>query len=80
MICCQDYTSESIEAEKTNNLFAPEKITINISNCSLNGKKLTESDKEDLIYLYRSKEAKAGGKGTYRLSDDSSIFPIIVIK
>lgn len=55
MICCQDYTSESIEAEKTNNLFAPEKITINISNCSLNGKKLTESDKEDLIYVYRSK-------------------------
>lgn len=80
MICCQDYTSESVEAEKTNNLFAPEKITINISNCSLNGKKLTESDKEDLIYVYRSKEAKAGGKGTYRLSDDSSIFPTIVIK
>lgn len=79
MICCQDYTSESVEDEKTNNLFASEKITINISNCSLNGKNLTESDKEDLIYVYRSKEAKAGGKGTYRLSDDSSIFPKINI-
>lgn len=79
MICCQDYTSEDSNAEKTNNLFAPEKIKINITNCSLNGKKLTEADKEDLIYVYRSKEAKEGGKGTYRLSDDETIFPTIRI-
>lgn len=79
MICCQDYTSESVEAERTNNLFAPEKIKINITNCSLNDKKITEADKEDLIYVYRSKEAKENGKGTYRLSDDETIFPTIRI-
>ena len=80
MICCQDYTSKTVEAEAEMNLFAPEKITIHITNCSLNGKKLTEADREDLIYVYRTAEAKADGtKGTYRYSNGQGIMPTLTI-
>lgn len=41
LMICQDYTSGSVAAEEANNLFAPEKITVNISNLTVpGGKKL----------------------------------------
>ena len=66
MIICQDYTSKSAEAEATNNLFAPEKVTVNIVNCTKNGKKITMTSPEDvcgtgnadtqLLYVWNSYE------------------------
>ncbi len=58
MIILQDYTSQSLEETISNNLFAPEKMTINISNFIYQGKKITKDDLQDIIYLYRDKEKK----------------------
>jgi hypothetical protein len=44
MIICQDYTSGSETAAKEANLFAPEKVTINIKNCTKNGVLIKEED------------------------------------
>lgn len=45
MLICQDYTSGTSDAESENKLFAPDKITINISNFTTpSGKKLTAPD------------------------------------
>ena len=58
MIILQDFTSKSINEAQTNNLFAPEKLTINISNFIYNGRKLVQDDLEDVLYLYRNAEKK----------------------
>ena len=65
-ILCQDYTSASAEAAATNNLFAPEKVAINISNFVGPYGKLVEPDsiaeiagcrdaEKQFIYVYRDK-------------------------
>ena len=65
IILCQDYTSETIDAENSNNLFAPEKIKINIKNLTGPDGKLVRpdnisdvcgsKDNNQLIYVYRDK-------------------------
>ena len=73
MILLQDYTSQSLEESVSNNLFAPEKIKINISNFIYNGEKLTQDKIENIIYLYRDKEKKV-----IRYSDENkSVLPTI---
>lgn len=66
MILLQDYTSKSLEEAKTNNLFGSDKMTINISNFYYQGKKLTQTDIEDVLYLYRDAE-----KVVRRYSDEN---------
>lgn len=66
MIICQDYTSKSVEAEQANNLFSPDKVTINIVNCTKNGEKITMTSPEavcgtgnadtQLLYVWNSCE------------------------
>lgn len=41
IVIMQDYTSKSVEAIKANNLFGPDKVTINLINCTHAGKKIT---------------------------------------
>lgn len=79
-IIMQDYTSGSLSAEESNNLFAPDKITLNILNCyGPNGKKIMASDlskvcgtsdENQLIYVWNSK----GGTIQY---GDGSRYPKI---
>ena len=47
-LICQDYTSGSKEAEETNNLFAPDKVTINFINCYGPNGKIMASDPSDV--------------------------------
>lgn len=55
MFICQDYNTTD------NNIFAPEKVTINITNCTYNGQRIEFDDPADvcatgdanqLIYVY----------------------------
>lgn len=41
IVIMQDYTSGSVEAIQANNLFGPDKVTINLINCTHAGKKIT---------------------------------------
>lgn len=41
ILIMQDYTSKSVEAIQANNLFGPDKVTINVINCTHAGKKIT---------------------------------------
>lgn len=61
MILCQDYTSGSAEAAAKNNLFAPEKVTINIENVIGPNGKIEKAelsticgtkDSNQLIYIF----------------------------
>jgi hypothetical protein len=81
MIICQDYTSTSATAAAENNLFGPDKVTINIINCTKGGRKIVVDDvstvcgtKDDnqLVYVYRDK----GGFVSY--SADS--YPTLIVK
>ena len=81
MIICQDYTSPSAEAAATNNLFSPDKVTINIINCTKGGEPIVAADpaticgtKQDsqLLYVYRDKS----GFVLY----DAEVYPTINIK
>ena len=79
----QDYTSGSVEAEETNNLFAPDKLTINFINVvGPDGKvikptNLAEvcgtSDENQIIYVWNSK----GGTIPY---GDGSRYPTFTFK
>lgn len=40
IVIMQDYTSGSVEAIQTNNLFGPDKVTINVINCTHAGEKI----------------------------------------
>lgn len=60
-IIFEDYTNKTEEDVNTNNLFAPEKIKVNINNLVYQGKKLTPTDmasvcgtanKNQIIYVY----------------------------
>lgn len=64
MIICQDYTSSTAAAAIENNLFGPDKVTINIVNCTKQGAKIVIDDpatvcgtKQDtqLLYVYCDK-------------------------
>lgn len=48
MIICQDYTSKQADLAQENNLFSPDKMTINIINCTKNGKKITMTTPESV--------------------------------
>lgn len=41
IVIMQDYTSGSVEAIQANNLFGPDKVTINLINCTYAGEKIT---------------------------------------
>ena len=64
MIICQDYTSNTVEEVAEINRFAPEKIKINIINCTHNGEKIMfenqaevccTADEVQLLYVYADK-------------------------
>ncbi len=72
VVICQDYKSGSVEAEESNNLFAPEKIKIQFINCTgPDGNKIVGSDnpadycasgnENQLLYVY----GNAGGIVSY---------------
>lgn len=46
LLICQDYTSGSTEKAEENNLFAPDKITINVSNLTIPNGTLLEAPKD----------------------------------
>ena len=82
MILFQDYTSANADAVLSNNLFSPEKIKINIINCTHNGVKISApaniadvcgSGNDQLVYVYAD---KGGGLVAY----DQTRFPDIEIK
>lgn len=65
LIICEDYTSKSKEEGQSNNLYAPEKLIINITNLTHAGKKLTKpedistilgSGNDQILYVYGDKE------------------------
>ena len=79
IFCCQDYTSINAAVTETNNLFAPEKVVINMINCTHAGYKIAfddpatvcgTGDSNQLIYVYRN---KGGGLLAY----DPTKFPTI---
>ena len=79
IFCCQDYTSINAAVTETNNLFGPEKVVINMINCTHAGYKIAfddpaticgTGDSNQLIYVYRN---KAGGLLAY----DPTKFPTI---
>lgn len=82
LILFQDYTSKSAEASKANNMFGPDKMTVNIVNCTTPKGKLQPvedlatvcgtKDENQLFYMYSDKE------GEIAYSVDR--FPIITIK
>ena len=79
----EDYTSGTKEKEEENNLFAPDKITINFINCyGPNGKIMASSPSEvcgtkdvktQVVYVYND----AGGSVAY---EDGSRYPTITFK
>ncbi len=48
MIICQDYTSKQADIAQQKNLFSPDKMTINIINCTKDGKKITMTTPESV--------------------------------
>ena len=77
-IIFEDYTNKTEEDVNTNNLFAPEKIKVNINNLVYQGKKLVPTDmasvcgtanKNQIIYVY----ADAIGLTAYDLNKYPSI-------
>ena len=67
ILIMQDYTSGSEEAIQTNNLFGPDKVTINVINCTHNGQKIvapeniasvcgTKDQATQLFYIWSNEE------------------------
>ncbi len=67
ILIMQDYTSGSAEAIKTNNLFGPDKVTINVINCTHAGEKIvapaniadvcgTKNAATQLFYIWSNEE------------------------
>lgn len=81
IICLQDYTSKTVDEAVSANLFAPDKITINISNFVYNGVRMTKDDIANVCYVFRDIENKTdSSKGNYRYSEDNLyMFPTINI-
>lgn len=83
ILIMQDYTSGSAEAIKTNNLFGPDKVTINVINCTHAGEKIvapaniadvcgTKDAATQLFYVWSNEE----GFVTY----DAERYPVINIQ
>lgn len=83
ILIMQDYTSSSAEAIKTNNLFGPDKVTINVINCTHAGEKIvapaniadvcgTKDAATQLFYVWSNEE----GFVTY----DAERYPVINIQ
>ena len=79
----QDYTSKSVEAIQANNLFGPDKVTINVINCTHAGEKIvapaniadvcgTKNAATQLFYIWSNEE----GFVTY----DAERYPVINIQ
>lgn len=49
---CEDYTSGTVELEQSNNLFASSKITVNFTNLTHKGEKITADYKGQLCYVW----------------------------
>ena len=79
IILLQDYSETSDDAAKAANRFGPDKLKINIINCSLSGKKITPVD--DLSTICGSKDANqlvyAYCKSVW--SYDANYYPSITI-
>lgn len=67
ILIMQDYTSSSVEAIQTNNLFGPDKVTINVINCTHAGEKIvapaniadvcgTKNAATQLFYVWSNEE------------------------
>ena len=67
ILIMQDYTSKSVEAIQTNNLFGPDKVTINVINCTHAGEKIvapaniadvcgTKDAATQLFYIWSNEE------------------------
>lgn len=67
ILIMQDYTSKSVEAIQTNNLFGPDKVTINVINCTHAGEKIvapaniadvcgTKNAATQLFYIWSNEE------------------------
>ena len=78
----QDYTSKSAEDSKKNNMFGPDKMTVNIVNCTTPNGKLGPvedlstvcgtKDANQLFYMYSDKEGE--------IAYSADRFPVITIK
>ena len=49
---CEDYTSGTVALEHSNNLFASSKITVNFTNLTHKGEKITADYKGQLCYVW----------------------------
>ena len=83
IVIMQDYTSGSVEAVQSNNLFGPDKVTINLINCTHAGEKITMPEDiatvcgtndaaTQLFYIWSNEE----GLVAY----DASRYPVINIQ
>ena len=72
-ILCQDYTSKSSAEGDTNNLFDPAKITFNLTNVTIAGKKVESA--ENIVMLYRDKTP-----GGYVSNKKTELFPTVIVK
>lgn len=83
LLIMQDYTSKSVEAIQTNNLFGPDKVTINVINCTHAGEKIvapaniadvcgTNDAATQLFYIWSNEE----GLVAY----DAARYPVINIQ
>ena len=52
---CEDYTSGTVALEQSNNLFASSKITVNFTNLTHKGEKITADYKGQLCYVWYDK-------------------------
>lgn len=51
-LICEDYTSKSVEKEQENNLFGDGKITVNFTNLTHQGNKVTDETTQRVTYVY----------------------------
>lgn len=80
----EDYTSKSDEEALANNLFAPEKITINFNNLVYQGKKVMPEDvasvcgtKDENQVVYASIDSASDGNYVYVVAYDKNRYPTI---
>lgn len=83
MLLIQDYTNKTVDAANTANLFAPEKIKINVINCYHAGKKIKPASLEaccatgnkdtQIIYGYRDADRKV-------MPFDATKYPSVTFK
>lgn len=72
-ILCQDYTSASSDAGDANNLFGPGKVTFNLTNVTIAGKKVESA--EGIVMLYRNNTT-----GGYISATKTELFPPVTVK